>query len=134
CVGVPRAVCEIRSARNGRRLHSTGGTMCRIARFTAFFLLSIATADAQEATRRFAALSMIGDSLTVVHQAANVGSRLSQQRPEAVSFDPRFFDRAALQAIQASIRAVDARAPIALFAASAAALARDPRDLFEGGK
>lgn len=109
--------------------------MQRIAFLTAA-LLAFTGTHAEEAAHRYAALSMIGDTITVYsqQQLSHTGSHLDQRKPEEVTLDRQFLDRTALQAIRSAILAIDAKASVALFVASPAAVSRDPRELLEGGK
>ena len=89
-------------------------------------------ARADEGTRKYAVLSLIGESLTVVGYVGATGAHLSQNRSEPVSVGSKVFDTTALAAVQQSLKRIDAQTPIALFLGTSPALFTEQTKLFQG--
>jgi hypothetical protein len=107
--------------------------MRRFSLLVAFLAcLSAITAQAGDATRKYAVLSLIGDSMTVVGYVSATGANLSQNRSESLSLGSRVFDTTALDAVQQSLKRVESQSPIALFLGTSPALFVDQAKLFEG--
>ena len=102
-----------------------------IAGFVAY-LTATAAVYADEAARRYAVLSLIGDSMTVVVYVIETGSHMDRHRHESVSPGPNLLDRAALNAVQQSLKQIDARSPVLLFLGTSPELFGDPSQLFDG--
>lgn len=86
-------------------------------------LVHSAKADATE--RRYAALSLIGDTLNVVTYQPQVGSRLNRNKLDRLPMTDGILDRAALKAMDTALSRGDAKADVVLLRA------RGP-ELFEG--
>ena len=106
----------------------------KIAGAMACLLLASATSVSAAAASKYAVLSLIGDSMTVVTYAAAVGSRLDRNVREAVPLKNPVFDRAAARAVEQALQKVDPQNTATLLAASAPNLFADQRKLFEGSR
>ena len=106
----------------------------RIAGTTACLLVASATAVSAAAASKYAVLSLIGDSMTVVTYAPAVGSRLDRNLREAVLVKDPVFDRAAAKAVEQALQKVDPRNTATLLAGSAPNLFVDQWKLFEGSR
>ena len=102
-----------------------------IAGFLAYLTVT-AAGYADEAPRRYAVLSLIGDSMTVVVYVMETGTHLDRNRQEPVSLGSDLLDRAALNAVQQSLKQIDARSPVLLFLGTSPELFGDPSKLFDG--
>jgi hypothetical protein len=95
--------------------------------------LCAATASYADAgTRRYAALSLIGETMSVVAYVGDTGAELSQNRQESVSLGSQLFDTTALGAVQQSLKARDPRKPVALFLGTSPTLFTAQAKLFDG--
>ena len=95
--------------------------------------LCIATSgNADDGTRRYAALSLIGETMTVVSYVGSTGSQLSRNRNEPVSIGSRFFDITTLNAVQLSLKDLDVRMPVATYFGSSPSLFTEQHKLFDG--
>lgn len=93
--------------------------------------LNAARADAGE--RRYAALSLIGDVLTVVTYQPQVGSRLNKNKLDRLEVKEAALDRTALKALDAALGRNDAKASVVLLAARAPAMFENQDHLFAKG-
>jgi tetratricopeptide (TPR) repeat protein len=117
------------------RAHASRPTRSGRASVIAAFLLWITVAglgNADEGGRRYAALSLIGETLTLVSYVGSTGSQLSPNRHESVSVASRLFDTAALNAVQLSLKDLDVRTPVATFFGTSPALFTEQANLFDG--
>jgi hypothetical protein len=94
--------------------------------------LSAIAVRADDGARKYAVLSLIGESMTVVGYVAVTGVNLNRNRSESVSVGSKVFDTTALGAVQESLRRVDSQAPIALFLGTSPALFTEQAKLFDG--
>ena len=88
--------------------------------------------NADDGTRRYAALSLIGETMTVVSYVGTTGSQLSGTRREPFSIGSRFFDTVALNAVQRSLQELDVQAPLATFFGTSPELFTEQEKLFDG--
>jgi len=88
--------------------------------------------NADDGTRRYAALSLIGETMTVVAYVGSTGSQMSRNRSEPVSIGSRFFDIATLNAVQLTLRDLDVRMPVATYFGSSPSLFTEQHKLFDG--
>jgi len=96
------------------------------------WLCVAAPSNADDGTRRYAALSLIGETLTVVAYVGATGSQMSGNRSEPVSIGSRFFDITTLNAVQLSLSDLDVRMPVATFFGSSPSLFKEQHNLFDG--
>lgn len=89
----------------------------------ALFLCAVFShAQAGTAQRRYAALSLIGDVLTVVTYQPQIGSRLNKNKLDRLEVAQGAVDRTALKALDTALRRDDAQAQVALLVANAPGL------------
>jgi tetratricopeptide (TPR) repeat protein len=96
------------------------------------WLCIAASSSADDGTRRYAALSLIGESMTVVAYVGSTSSQMSRNRSEPVSIGSRYFDITTLNAIQLTLRDLDVRMPVATYFGSSPSLFTEQHKLFEG--
>jgi hypothetical protein len=108
--------------------------MKRAAVMTPFlwWLLAATASHADEGARKYAALSLIGETMSVVAYVGDTGAQLSQNRHESVSLGSQLFDTTALGAVQQSLKARDPRKPVALFLGTSPTLFAEQAKLFDG--
>ena len=122
------------------RAHTSGRTGPRLGPILApgglaalLLWLCLPTAsNADDGTRRYAALSLIGETMTVVAYVGSTGSQMSRNRSEPVSIGSRFFDIATLNAVQLTLRDLDVRMPVATYFGSSPSLFTEQHKLFDG--
>lgn len=94
--------------------------------------LAATMCQAEDGARRYAALSLIGETMSVVAYVGDTGAQLSQNRNESVSLGSKVFDTTALGALQQSLKARDPQTAVALFLGTSAALFTAQAKLFDG--
>lgn len=82
--------------------------------------------------RKYAAISLIGDSLTVVTYQPSTGSHLDRNIQATIALPDAGFDRAALLAADEAIRKTDPSGSVVLLELPSLRLSTDPRRLLEG--
>lgn len=90
--------------------------------FALFLCIFFSHAQAGAAERRYAALSLIGDALTVVTYQPQIGSRLNKNKLDRLEVAQGAVDRTALKALDAALRREDAQAPVVLLVGNAPGL------------
>jgi len=93
-----------------------------------------AAARADSQARRYAALSLIGDVLTVVTYQPQIGSRMDTNKRDRVRVAEGAFDRTSLAALDEAVTRLDPGASVVLLRASAPALFEDQRRFFSQGR
>ena len=101
-------------------------------------LLCVATqlgvAQAAEATPTYAAISLIGDKMGLIGFQPQLGSRLNQNRRGSATIADAGFDATALRTIQETMKGIDGKANVLLYAITSARLSDNPSLLFNGDK
>jgi hypothetical protein len=100
--------------------------------FIGCFLALSAAGLAMAQTRRYAALSLVGNKIEIVSARPEIGSRLSQNRRRTFDDAEGTLDRYVLRAIEAAARRQDQSAQVAMLALPGSALYDQPDRLFEG--
>jgi hypothetical protein len=85
-------------------------------------------------TRRYAVLSMLGDSLTLVTHGSTTSRHLDNNLKDTVPVSDTVFDHTALVAAHEMIRSVEPGAPVKLLAASGAAAFAEQARWLDGDK
>lgn len=88
----------------------------------------------QAASRSFAVMSLIGDSLTVVTARPVTGSHVNQNETQALDDSSGALDLATLHAADEAIRSVDASAAPILLATDSPVLHKRQSQLIDGGR
>jgi hypothetical protein len=96
----------------------------------AIALSAVGTADAQ--SRRWAALSLVGDKIEIIGARAEIGSRISQNRRRWADDAENTMDRYVLRAVERAVRAQDHSATVAMLALPGSALYDRPERAFDG--
>lgn len=109
-----------------KSLESTGALMV-------FLFLSAVSLNAAAATK-YAVLSLIGDAMTLVTYAPQVGSRLDTNQRDPVALKDPVYDRAAARAVELALQKADPQSTAIVFASSSPALFSEQRKLFEGSR
>lgn len=84
--------------------------------------LACDSAQAQSAARRYAVLSLIGDSLTVVTYQPATGSHLDRNHHQSLAMPSESFDIPALRATAAAISKLDGNSKVSLMTATSPSL------------
>lgn len=105
-------------------------TIATLVSLSLWMASAIAGPDAGQ--RKYAVLSLIGDSLTVVTYRPSTGSHLDQNVQQTVVLPDAIFDQAALLAVDEALRKVDPNALIILLAPSSRALRTERGYLLDG--
>jgi hypothetical protein len=93
-------------------------------------LAAVGLARAQ--SRRWAALSLVGDKIEIVGARAEIGSRNNQNRRRWADDAENTMDRYVLQAVERAVRARDRDATVAMLALPGSALYNQPDRAFDG--
>ena len=93
-----------------------------------------ARANPSALSARYAILSLIGDSMTIVTYAPSVGSRIDKNQHESVPLTDPVFDQAAAKAIDDALRRIGTRSPPVLLAASSPSVFSEQRSFFDGSR
>lgn len=93
-----------------------------------------ASAFAADAERRYAVISLIGDTITVVGSQVQIGSLMDRNTRQSIPVPDATFDRSALVVAAEALKQADAQASPALFMPRNAALFRDHDGFFDGAK
>ncbi|MDC8770616.1 hypothetical protein [Roseateles albus] len=96
------------------------------------FLGQLAQAASPET--KFAALSLIGDSINVVTFQTTVGSKLDRNIKQSAAIPDAPFDVTALRTIQASVKELKGPGEVLLYRSPSIDLFGDPWALFDGNK
>ena len=83
-------------------------------------------------SRRWAALSLVGNKIEIVGARAEIGSRLSQNRRRRFDDAEGTLDRYVLQAVERAMRAQDRNASLAMLALPGSVLYDQPERAFDG--
>jgi hypothetical protein len=83
-------------------------------------------------SRRFAALSLVGDKIEIIGARPEIGSRISQNRRRWADDAENTMDRYVLQAVERTVRAQDGSATLAMLALPGSALYDRPERAFDG--
>jgi len=83
-------------------------------------------------SRRWAALSLVGDKIEIIGARPEVGSRISQNRRRWADDAENTMDRYVLQAVERAVRAQDGGASVAMLALPGSALYDRPERAFDG--
>lgn len=83
-------------------------------------------------SRRWAALSLVGNKIEIVGARAEIGSRLSQNRRRRFDDAEGTLDRYVLQAVERAMRAQDRSASLAMLALPGSVLYDQPERAFDG--
>jgi hypothetical protein len=89
-------------------------------------------AAAQEIARKYAVVSLIGDSISVVTYHGSTASSLDRNRTESLPVSDRVFDKAALVATQEALERIEPRSTVLLLAVSSPSLYTDQERFFDG--
>jgi len=105
----------------------------KLAVFVALLLcMASAVAGPDAVQRKFALMSLIGNSLTVVTHRPNTGALTDQNTQEIVDLPDAAFDRAALLAMDDALRAADSNTSAIMISPSSAALRTEQGRLLDG--
>ena len=103
------------------------------AAFLALFSTTAFSApDVVVTPRKYAVLSLIGDTVNVVVFQMSTGSLLDRNRHESFPVPDTVFDRAALLAAEESLKRIDAQSSVSLFSARSPDLFSEQWKLFDG--
>ena len=83
-------------------------------------------------SRRWAALSLVGDKIEIIGARPEIGSRISQNRRRWADDAESTMDRYVLQAVDRAVRAQDRGATVAMLALPGSALYDRPERAFDG--
>ena len=98
-------------------------------------LISVtARADSLAAASKYAVLSLIGDSMTIVTYAKAAGSHIDQNQHQSIPLADPAFDHAAATAIEDALRRISPQVPVVLLSTSSPALFNDQQKLFDGSR
>jgi hypothetical protein len=85
------------------------------------------------AAQKYAVLSLVGDSMTVVTYRPSVGSRLDKNDRAAIALNDPVYDRAAAKAVEDALKGMDGQNSVVVLAASSGGnLFKDQHFLFDG--
>lgn len=95
-------------------------------------LIASAIAGPDAGQRKYAVLSLIGDSLTVVTYRPSIGSQIDRNDHKTFALPDAIFDQAALLAVDEALRKVDPKASTTLLAPSSPTLRAEQGHLLDG--
>jgi hypothetical protein len=96
----------------------------------AIALSAVGTVAAQ--SRRWAALSLVGDKIEIIGARPEIGSRISQNRRRWADDVENTMDRYVLQAVERAVRTQDRGATVTMLALPGSALYERPERAFDG--
>lgn len=97
---------------------------------SAIALSAVGTVGAQ--SRRWAALSLVGDKIEIIGARPEIGSRISQNRRRWADDVENTMDRYVLRAVERAVRTQDRGATVAMLALPGSALYDRPERAFDG--